>query len=40
MIAARALIEEGVAGVFYYPVELPRDQVHYNSWLLKAFVGR
>jgi GntR family transcriptional regulator of arabinose operon len=31
MSAARALIEQGVAGVFYYPVELPEATSHYNQ---------
>jgi DNA-binding LacI/PurR family transcriptional regulator len=31
MTATRALIEQGVAGVFYYPVELPKDEAHYNK---------
>jgi GntR family transcriptional regulator, arabinose operon transcriptional repressor len=30
MAAARALIEQGVAGVFYYPMELPQATAHYN----------
>src|SRR5688572_1948963 len=30
LAATRALIERGVAGVFYYPVELPRETSHYN----------
>jgi GntR family transcriptional regulator, arabinose operon transcriptional repressor len=31
MVAARALIDQGVAGVFYYPVELPKNEAHYNE---------
>jgi GntR family transcriptional regulator of arabinose operon len=31
MVAARALIDQGVAGVFYYPVELPSSEAHYNK---------
>jgi DNA-binding LacI/PurR family transcriptional regulator len=31
MTATRALIEQGVAGVFYYPVELPKDEAHFNK---------
>src|SRR5438552_12035122 len=31
MAAARALIEQGVAGVFYYPMELPQETSHYNQ---------
>jgi GntR family transcriptional regulator, arabinose operon transcriptional repressor len=39
MIAGRALIDEGVAGVFYYPVELPRDQVHYNKLVVDKLLS-
>lgn len=39
MIAARALIEEGVVGVFYYPVELPRDEVHYNKLVVDKLLS-
>ena len=35
MIATRALIEQGVAGVFYYPVELPKDEAHYNRLVVE-----
>lgn len=31
MVATRALIQQGMAGVFYYPAELPADQSHYNQ---------
>jgi DNA-binding LacI/PurR family transcriptional regulator len=31
LAAARALIDQGVAGVFYYPVELPQENVYYNQ---------
>lgn len=31
LAATRALIQEGVSGVFYYPVELPAEQAHYNQ---------
>lgn len=31
MSAARAIIDQGVAGVFYYPRELPADTAHYNK---------
>jgi len=34
MASARALIEQGVAGVFYYPVELPKDEAYYNSMVV------
>ncbi len=30
LAATRALIERGIAGVFYYPVELPKATSHYN----------
>ena len=39
MIAARALIDEGVAGVFYYPVELPRDEAHYNKLVVDKLLS-
>jgi GntR family transcriptional regulator, arabinose operon transcriptional repressor len=39
MIATRALIDEGVAGVFYYPVELPRDEVHYNKLVVDRLLA-
>lgn len=29
--STRAIIEQGVSGVFYYPVELPQSQVHFNQ---------
>jgi DNA-binding LacI/PurR family transcriptional regulator len=35
MIAARALIDQGVTGVFYYPVELSRDEAHYNKLVVE-----
>jgi DNA-binding LacI/PurR family transcriptional regulator len=31
LASARALIEQGIAGVFYYPVELPQESSHYNQ---------
>src|SRR5687767_3226555 len=31
LAATKALIERGVAGVFYYPVELPESMAHYNQ---------
>ena len=39
MVAARALIDEGVAGVFYYPVELPRDEIHYNQLVVDKLLA-
>jgi DNA-binding LacI/PurR family transcriptional regulator len=35
MTAAKALIDQGMAGVFYYPVELPHDEVHYNRLVVE-----
>jgi GntR family transcriptional regulator of arabinose operon len=34
MTAARALINQGIAGVFYYPVELPQNEAHYNQMVV------
>src|SRR4051794_26438421 len=34
MSAARALIDQGVAGVFYYPVELPKETAHFNQLIV------
>jgi DNA-binding LacI/PurR family transcriptional regulator len=31
LIATRALIEQSVTGVFYYPVELPKEEAHFNK---------
>ncbi|MFT3784565.1 MAG: GntR family transcriptional regulator [Tepidisphaeraceae bacterium] len=31
LAAAQTLIQQSVSGVFYYPVELPQDQMHYNQ---------
>ena len=31
LAAVRELVEKGVGGVFYYPVELPQATVHYNQ---------
>ena len=36
LAAAQALIEQGVAGVFYYPVELPREESHFNQVVVDA----
>jgi len=30
LAATRTLIQQGVAGVFYYSAELPSDKIHYN----------
>lgn len=35
MTAAKALIEQGVTGVFYYPVELPAAEMHYNKLVVE-----
>jgi DNA-binding LacI/PurR family transcriptional regulator len=39
MAAARALIEQGVAGVFYYPVELPQETAHYNQLVVDKLLA-
>jgi GntR family transcriptional regulator, arabinose operon transcriptional repressor len=39
MAAARALIDQGVAGVFYYPVELPADCSHYNHLVVDRLIS-
>ncbi|MDB5324942.1 MAG: araR [Phycisphaerales bacterium] len=39
MTATRALIQQGVAGVFYYPVELPQDQSHYNQLVVEKLLA-
>ena len=39
MTAARALIEQGVAGVFYYPVELPQETSHYNQLVVDRLLS-
>src|SRR5213596_2364933 len=31
LAAARAITDQGVAAVFYYPVELPQETAHYNQ---------
>ena len=36
--AANRLIKSRVDGVFYYPVELPADQAHYNQQVVETFV--
>ncbi|MGC4031794.1 MAG: GntR family transcriptional regulator [Tepidisphaeraceae bacterium] len=35
MAATRALIQQSVAGVFYYPAELPKHQSHYNQLVVE-----
>ena len=37
--AAKALIEQGAAGVFYYPVELPQEKAHYNQIVVDKLVA-
>lgn len=39
MAATRALIQQGVAGVFYYPAELPADQIHYNQLVVDKLLA-
>ncbi len=39
LAAARALIDQGVAGVFYYPVELPAESAHYNQVVVDKLVS-
>jgi GntR family transcriptional regulator, arabinose operon transcriptional repressor len=39
MTAARVLIEQGVTGVFYYPVELPQDEAHYNKLVVDKLLA-
>ena len=39
MAAARALIDQGVAGVFYYPVELPAENAHYNQLVVDKLLS-
>jgi GntR family transcriptional regulator, arabinose operon transcriptional repressor len=39
LAAARALIEQGVAGVFYYPVELPAEMAHYNQLVVDKLLS-
>jgi DNA-binding LacI/PurR family transcriptional regulator len=39
MAAARALIEQGVGGVFYYPVELTRETSHYNQLVVDRLLS-
>jgi GntR family transcriptional regulator, arabinose operon transcriptional repressor len=35
LVATRALIDQGVAGVFYYPAELPKSEAHYNEMVVE-----
>jgi DNA-binding LacI/PurR family transcriptional regulator len=39
MTAARALIEQGIAGVFYYPVEFPKETAHYNQLVVDKLIS-
>ena len=34
-----ALIKQGIAGVFYYPVELPQNEVHYNKMVVDKLLS-
>src|SRR4051794_6184224 len=38
MAAARALIEQNVAGFFYYPVDLPAETAHYNQLVIDKLI--
>ena len=39
MAATRAIIEQGVAGVFYYPMELPQETMHYNRLVVDKLIA-
>lgn len=39
MAATRAIIEQGVAGVFYYPVEFPKETAHYNQLVVDKLIA-
>lgn len=39
MAPTRALIQQGVSGVFYYPVELPRAESHYNRLVVDKLLS-
>ena len=39
MAAARALIEQGVEGVFYYSAELPASDVHFNQLVVDKLMS-
>lgn len=39
MSAARALIDGGIAGVFYYPTELPQAEAHFNQLVVDKLLG-
>jgi len=39
MSGARALIDQNVAGVFYYPVELPEEISHYNQLVVDKMLS-
>lgn len=39
MAAARALIQQGVSGVFYYPVELPQAEAHFNQLVVDRLLS-
>jgi len=39
LAAARVLVDQGVAGVFYYPVELPQATAHYNQLVVDKLLS-
>jgi DNA-binding LacI/PurR family transcriptional regulator len=39
MAGARALIDQGVEGVFYYSAELPAAEVHYNQLVVDRLIA-
>ena len=39
MAAAKALIEQGVEGVFYYPAELPAAEAHFNQLIVDKLMS-
>jgi DNA-binding LacI/PurR family transcriptional regulator len=39
LAAAKALIDQGIAGVFYYPVELPQEIAHYNQLVVDKLIA-
>jgi GntR family transcriptional regulator, arabinose operon transcriptional repressor len=39
LAAAGALIEQGVAGVFYYPTELPQAEAHFNQLVVDKLLA-
>ena len=39
LAAAREIIDQGIAGVFYYPVELPQATAHYNQLVVDKLMS-